>query len=77
MTSERRPRFGREFAGVTSSPCRRRTGPRLEWPLTHEQALEVAQWLKRCEKLHHKYVFEVLLKLKEALDDPAALSPRL
>ena len=48
-------------------------GPRLEWPLTHEQALEVAQWLKRCEKLHHKYVFEVLLKLKEVLEELPSL----
>ncbi|EOD31402.1 hypothetical protein EMIHUDRAFT_232006 [Emiliania huxleyi CCMP1516] len=60
----------KDFKAAREAAERRTRCPRLEWPLTHEQALEVAQWLKRCEKLHHKYVFEVLEELPSLVDVP-------
>ena len=29
-------------------------GPHISWPLTHDMALEIAQTLKDCEKLHRR-----------------------
>mmetsp|Transcript_13777 Transcript_13777/g.41937 ORF Transcript_13777/g.41937 Transcript_13777/m.41937 type:complete len:481 (+) Transcript_13777:82-1524(+) len=43
-------------------------GPHISWPLTHDMALEIAQTLKDCEKLHRRYVIEILLEVKKILE---------
>lgn len=43
------------------------TGPRVAWPLSHQQVLEIAQALKGQQRLHKRYAFEILLRVKKIL----------
>jgi len=43
------------------------TGPRPDWPLQHEAALEIAAYLREQKALHSKYVCQLLIDLRKQL----------